>query len=80
MAKIRTNLGVITDKLGIKFHTKPIYKQKYLKVKLREFDGLIKTTFLGNKVPKDNMHFTCIACKTIDSLMRMDKKTISRFI
>ena len=30
---------VIKDKLGIKFHIKPIYEYKYLKAKLREFDG-----------------------------------------
>ena len=25
-------------------------------------------------MPKENMHYTCIACITIDSVMRMDKK------
>ena len=39
---------VIKNKLGIKFHSKPIYDQKYLKAKVREFDGVIKTNFLGN--------------------------------
>ena len=61
-------------KLGIKFHSKPIYEQKYLKVKIREFDGVIKTNFLGNDVLKENMHYTCTACITIDSVMRIDKK------
>ena len=35
---------------------------------------MIKTNFLGNGLPKENMHYTCIACITIDSVMRMDKK------
>ena len=65
---------VIKDKLGIKFHSKPVYKQKYLKAKVREFDGVIKTNFLGNDMPKENMHYTCIACITIDSVMNIDKK------
>ena len=65
---------VIKNKLSIKFHSKPIYEQKYLKAKVREFDGVIKTNFLGNDMPKENMHYTCIACITIDSVMRMDKK------
>ena len=43
---------MIKDKLGIKFHSKPVYEQKYLKAKGREFDGVIKTTFLGNNMPK----------------------------
>ena len=66
--------NVIKNKLGIKFHRKPIYEQKYLKAKVREFDGVIKTNFLGNDMPKENMYYTCIACITIDSVMRMDKK------
>ena len=48
--------------------------KKNLKAKVREFDGVIKTNFLGNGVPKENMHYTCIACITIDSVMRIDKK------
>ena len=63
---------VIENKLDTKFHSKPIYEQKYLKTKVREFDGLIKTNSLGNEVPKENMHYTCIACITIDSVMRMN--------
>ena len=35
---------------------------------------MIKTNFLGNGMLKENMHYTCIACITIDSVMRMDKK------
>ena len=62
------------NKLSIKFHSEPIYEQKYLKAKVREFDGVIKTNFLGNDMPKENMHYTCIACITIDSVMRIDKK------
>ena len=65
---------VIKNKLGIKFHSQPIYEQKYLKAKVRKFDGVIKTNFLGNDMPKENMHYICIACITIDSVMRIDKK------
>ena len=70
---------MIKNKLGIKFHSEPIYEQKYLKAKVREFDGVIKTNFLGNDTPKENMHYTCIASITIDSVMRMDKKNHPQF-
>ena len=33
---------------------------------------MIKTNFFSNEVPKENGHYTCIAC--IDSVMRMEKK------
>ena len=42
--------------------------------------SMIKTNFFGNDMPKENMHYAWIACITIDSVMRMDKKTIRRFI
>ena len=62
---------VIKDKLGIKFHSEPVYEYKYLKAKVRKFDGVIKTNFLGNGMPKENMYYSCIACIIIDS----DKKS-----
>ena len=65
---------VIKNKITIKFHSKPVHEYKYLKAKVREFDGVIKTNFLGNGIPKENMHYTWLACITIDSVMRMDKK------
>ena len=65
---------VIKDKLGINFYSEPVYEYKYLKAKVREFDGMIKTNFLGNDIPKENMHYTCIACITIDSVLTIDKK------
>ena len=34
---------VIKNKLNIKFHSEPVYEYKYLKAKVREFDGVIKT-------------------------------------
>ena len=64
---------MIKNKLGIKFNSEPVYEYKYLKAKVREFDGVIKTNFLGN-VPKENMHYTRIASVSIDSFMRIDKK------
>ena len=65
---------VVKDKLRIKFHSEPVYEYRYLKAKVREFDGVIKTNFLGNDMPKENMHYTCIACITIDSVLTIDKK------
>ena len=70
----------IKEKLNIKFHSKPVYDETYIKVKVREFDSKIKKNFLANKVPKKNMHYTGIACITNDSVMKMDKKIIRKFI
>ena len=38
---------------------------------------MIKTNFLGDKIRKENIHYTCIACRTIDSVMKMKKIELS---
>ena len=65
---------MIKNNLKIKFHSLPVHDENHLKTKVREHDGKIKTNFLGNGVPEENMYYTCIACITIDSVMRMEKK------
>ena len=37
---------------------------------------MIKANFLGDEIPKENVHCTCIACITIDSAMKMEKKEL----
>ena len=64
----------IKGKLNIKFHSMPVYDEKYIKAKVREFNGVIKTNFLSDEMPKESMSYTCIACITIVSVIRMEKK------
>ena len=64
----------IKETLSIKFDSMPVYDEKYIKGKEREFNDVIKTNFLGDEVPKGNNHYTCIACIGIDSVMRMGNK------
>ena len=42
----------IKEKLSIKFHSMPVYDQTCRKAKVREFDGVIKTNFLGGEYQK----------------------------
>ena len=72
--------GKIKDTLNIKFHSMPVYDEKYIKAKRREFNGVIKTNFLGDEIPKENVHYTCMACITIDSVMKMEKRIIHKSI
>ena len=64
----------IKNKLNIKFHRAPVYDKKYLKAKVTEFDGRIKTNFLDKKVPIDDNYYTCIACVAIGSVLKIEKK------
>ena len=63
----------IKETLNIKFHSMPVYDEKSIKSKVREFNGVIKKNFLGDEIPKEGVHYACIACITIDSVMRMKK-------
>ena len=58
----------IKEKLSIKFHSMRVYYEKYIKAKVKEFNGVIKTNF--SKYQKK-------ACITfaIDSVMRMEKRS-----
>ena len=70
--------------LNIKFHSMPVYYEKYIKTKVREFNGVIKTNFLGDEIPKENVYYTCIVYMidslTTGSAIRMEKKIIHKFI
>ena len=64
----------IKNTLNIKFHSMSVYDETYIKAKVRKFGDVIKANFLGDEVPKENEHYACIACITIDSIMRLEKK------
>ena len=74
MCWINTIWNKIKEKLNIKFHSISVYDEQYIKAKVREANGVIKTNFLGDEIPKESTHYTCIACVSIDSVMRMEKK------
>ena len=66
MQKYEDIWNVIKNKLSIKFNREPIFENKHLKAKVKEFDGDIKTNFLGNGLPKENTYYTCITSITAD--------------
>ena len=68
------------NKLNIKFHSTPVFDEQYIKAKVRELKHVIKTNFLGDKIPKENKYYTCIGCITINSVMRMGKKLFGRML
>ena len=41
---------------------------------------MIKTNFLGGEVPRAVVYYTGIACITTDSVMRIEKKIMHKFI
>ena len=39
--------------LGKEFKSKPVYNEKYLKTKIKSYNGNINTNFHNNKIPKE---------------------------
>ena len=75
LAKYNEMWNNVKKTLNIKFHSMPVYDEKYIKVKIKEFNGAVNTNFWGDKIPKEGVHHNCIACISIDSVMKMEKKS-----
>ena len=53
------------------------YDEKYIKAKVKEFNGVVNKDIWCDEVPKEGMHYTCIACISIDSVIKIEKKELS---
>ena len=63
----------IKKALNTRFHSQPIYDDKYLKTKVKTFDGVINTLFSDNQIPKKRNHYICLAAICIDYILKVDK-------
>ena len=46
------NKNKINKTKNIKHHSMPVYDEKYIKARVREFNSVIKTNILGDEIPK----------------------------
>ena len=58
----------------------PVYDEKCIKAKVKELTSVINRNLLDDKVPKEGGYHNCIACISIDSVMKMEKSIIHKFI
>ena len=67
--------------LDVKFHIKLAYDEKYIKTKVKIFNGAVNTFFFSHdKTPEESIHCICIATANMVSDMRIDENTILKFI
>ena len=57
-----------------RFHSQPIYDDKYIKTKVKTFSSMINTLFSGNEIPNESNHYIFIAGICIDDILKLDKK------
>ena len=74
LVKYNESWNKIKKTLDIKFYSKPVYDEKYIKTEVKTFNCVVNTIFWSNKIPKERIHCTCIAAICIDSAMKMNKK------
>ena len=65
--------------LSVKFYSEPICDNKYIKIKVKTYSDVINTLFNGD-IPKERVEYSCISVIIIDSVLRVHKKIIHRFI
>ena len=65
----------IKKTLNARFHSQSIYDGKYIKTKVKLFDGVKNALFSDNEIPKERNHYICIAAICIDTVLKIDKKS-----
>ena len=59
---------------GVKLSSDVIYDNQYIKTKVKTFSEAIKTMFDGGEIPKERVEYICLACISIDSVLKVVKK------
>ena len=59
------------------FDSKPVYNEKYLKSKIKSYNGKINTNFHNNKLPKEGSQCICLSVMLVDSVYRKDKRLLT---
>ena len=80
LVKYNDSWNKIKKTLNIKLHSMPVYDEKYIKARVKEFNGVVNTNCCCDKVPKEGVHHICIACINIDFVIKMEKRIIHKFI
>ena len=63
----------VKNSLKKEFDSEPVYNEKYLKAKIKSYNGKINTNFLDNKIPKESSQFICLSVILIGSVFRTNK-------
>ena len=62
--------------LKIEFNSKPVYgdDNKYIKTKIKIFNGSVNANFQCKKIPKEKVPCKCLSIIMLDSVIRANKK------
>ena len=63
----------VKDSLKKEFDKESIYIKKYLKAKIKPYNGKINTNFHNYKIPKEDSQYICLSVILINSVFRADR-------
>ena len=66
----------VKNLLNIKFDSEPVYgdNDKYIKTKIKIFDGNANTNFQGKRIPKENASCRCLSLIMLDFIVTVKKE------
>ena len=73
MLNCQKNITKFGKKLAREFNSEPVYNKKYLKTKIKSFEGKINTNFHGGEIAKEGSQCICQSSILIDSVYRTGK-------
>ena len=68
-------LNKIKNLSNVKFSAPLIHNVEDIKTKVKMFSGVNSTSFTNDEIPKEKNHYTCILAISIDSVLKVEKKT-----
>ena len=63
----------ISNSIRKRVDREPVHNEKYLKTKIKSYEGKINTNFNGEKLPKKGSQYICLLVILIDSVFRTGK-------
>ena len=66
-------LEKVKNSIKKKFVNKPVYNEKYLKTKIKSYDGKFNKNFHKYKKPREGFQFICLSVILVDSVFRTGK-------
>ena len=55
------------------FDNKPVYNKRYIKTKIKSYNGKMNTNFRNNEIPKEGSQCVCLSVIFSDSVSKKDR-------
>ena len=68
----------VKHSLKKEFDSKPVYNKKYLKAKIKTYNGKININSHNNKIPKGDSQYVCLSIILLDSVFTTCKNYYSQ--